>query len=73
MSKFGIRIKIQVRNGKNFILVFGIEFYDFWCCHKRSNLLNADWLRLFLRQKAFFLKIKRAILGIKRALLLDAY
>ena len=55
MSKFGIRIKIQVRNGKNFILVFGIEFYDFWCYHKRSNLLNADWLRLFLRQRAFFL------------------
>ena len=33
-----------------------------------AKLLNADWLR----QRAFFLKIKRAILVIKRALLLDA-
>ena len=30
MSKFGTRIKVQKRSGKNFILVFSIEFYDFW-------------------------------------------
>ena len=30
MSKFGTRIKIQKRGGENFILVFSIEFYDFW-------------------------------------------
>ena len=29
MSKFGIRIKIEEKNVKNVVLVFGIEFYDF--------------------------------------------
>ena len=33
-----------------------------------AKLLNADWLR----QRAFFLKIKRALLVMKRALLLNA-
>ena len=30
MSKFGTRTKIQERKGKKLILVFCIEFYDFW-------------------------------------------
>ena len=30
MSKFGIRIKIEEKKVKNAVLVFGIEFYDFW-------------------------------------------
>ena len=30
MSKFGIRKKVQERSGKNLIVVFYIEFYDFW-------------------------------------------
>ena len=30
MPKFGVLIKIQENNEKNAVLVFGIEFYDFW-------------------------------------------
>ena len=30
MSKFGIQKKIKKRSIKNLIIVFSIEFYDFW-------------------------------------------
>ena len=30
MSKFGIQKKIKKKSNKNLIIVFFIEFYDFW-------------------------------------------
>ena len=45
MSKFGIRIKIQGRNDKKFILVFCIDFYDI-CWKPHLNRIKRRKLQI---------------------------
>ena len=58
--------RVQAWLSETQLILFSAPFKELITCG--AKLLNADWLR----QRAFFLKIKRALLVIKRALLLDA-